>query len=192
MTKTTLSATPVLDFEKLLERGIRTLATVGEIEEIQSLARGEAEDPIDMSGMPPGTQRPRRLPDHGKVLRLATKALACDSKEIEIVIYLAEAAIWTHGAVGLRDSLRVVRQLHENFWEEMRPVIEKLDDPKMIPPKFDAGRRAARLSQFAIRIARAVYQFPITAAGPDGCRRSWQDRETAGDFTPSMSATSLE
>jgi type VI secretion system protein ImpA len=65
--------------------------------------------------------------DYRAVLRLASDALASRSKDLQIAVWLADALARTHGLAGVRDGLRVLRGLHEAFWEHLHPAIEDGD-----------------------------------------------------------------
>jgi type VI secretion system protein ImpA len=104
-------------------------------------------------------------PDWRTVLGLSSAVLARRSKDLQVAAWLTEALTRTYGFPGLRDGLRVLRGLHESFWETLHPQIEDGD------LEFRAGRLtylnessagAARES-----LAAAVEAIPITngAAG---------------------------
>jgi type VI secretion system protein ImpA len=72
-------------------------------------------------------QREIKTADWPVVIRLASDALAGKSKDLQISAWLAEALIKRHGFTGLRDSLRLLREIQENFWENLFPQIEDGD-----------------------------------------------------------------
>ena len=53
--------------------------------------------------------------------------LARRSKDLQVAAWLTEALTRTYGFPGLRDGLRVLRGLHEAFWETLHPQIEDGD-----------------------------------------------------------------
>src|SRR5262249_55848947 len=59
--------------------------------------------------------------DWRQVVQLGTKALAEQSKDLEITAYLIEALVRQHGFAGLRDGFRLARGLVENYWEGLYP-----------------------------------------------------------------------
>ncbi len=61
-------------------------------------------------------------PDWRPVLQLGVKALAEKTKDLEIVAYLIEALTRLHGFAGLRDGLRLARELAEQFWDNLYPL----------------------------------------------------------------------
>src|SRR5256885_467797 len=62
-----------------------------------------------------------------KVVELSTSALANKAKDLQIGVWLAEALVQLYGFVGLRDGLKLVRGLHEQFWDRLYPEIEEGD-----------------------------------------------------------------
>jgi len=68
-----------------------------------------------------------KLADFRKVISLAVPALEKDSKDLQISAWLSEALVKEYGVVGLRDSLRLISGLQENFWETLHPEIDEGD-----------------------------------------------------------------
>ena len=62
-----------------------------------------------------------------KVVDLSTSALSSLTKDLQIGSWLTEAIVALHGFVGLRDGLRLMRGLHERFWETLYPEIDGED-----------------------------------------------------------------
>jgi type VI secretion system protein ImpA len=61
-------------------------------------------------------------PDWKSVGTSAIKALSENSKDLEITAYLIESLCRTHGFAGIRDGLRLARQLVETFWDTLYPT----------------------------------------------------------------------
>jgi type VI secretion system protein ImpA len=61
-------------------------------------------------------------PDWRPVLQLGQKVLDEQSKDLEIAAYVIEALVRLHGFAGLRDGLRLARELIEDFWDDLYPV----------------------------------------------------------------------
>jgi type VI secretion system protein ImpA len=61
-------------------------------------------------------------PDWKPIVQHGTKALAEKTKDLEITAYLIEALVRQHGFVGLRDGLRLARELVEKFWDGLYPL----------------------------------------------------------------------
>ncbi len=61
-------------------------------------------------------------PDWRPVLLHGAKALAEQTKDLEIAAYLIEALVRQHGFVGLGDGFRLARELIERFWDGLYPL----------------------------------------------------------------------
>ncbi|MFN2531641.1 MAG: type VI secretion system protein TssA [Pyrinomonadaceae bacterium] len=72
-------------------------------------------------------QREPKLAEWAKVVDLSSNALATRTKDLQIAAWLTEALVELHGFVGLRDGLKVMRALHENFWDTVFPLAEDGD-----------------------------------------------------------------
>lgn len=68
-----------------------------------------------------------KVADFRKVINLATNTIEKETKDLQISAWLGEALIKEHGFVGLRDSLRLLALLQENFWETIHPEIDEGD-----------------------------------------------------------------
>ena len=65
--------------------------------------------------------------DYRKVISLAVPALERETKDLQITAWLSEALVKEHGFVGLRDCLKLINGLQENFWETLHPEIDEGD-----------------------------------------------------------------
>jgi type VI secretion system protein ImpA len=72
-------------------------------------------------------QREAKSADWLGVIKLSTEALATKTKDLQIAVWLAEALVKRHGFAGLRDGLRVLRELQETFWDGLYPEVEDGD-----------------------------------------------------------------
>ncbi|MBL8239595.1 MAG: type VI secretion system protein TssA [Bryobacterales bacterium] len=98
--------------------------------------------------------RERKVADWNQVIKLAGEALATQSKDLQLAVWLAEAYFKKEGFPLLRDSLIMLRQLLETFWDTLYPEVED----------GDAEFRATPLSwlgNFDLQIRMA----PITRGG---------------------------
>lgn len=93
--------------------------------------------------------------DWDRVAALAEEALATKTKDIKVCAWMAEALVKLHGFAGLRDALRVMRGLHERFWEGLYP--DKEDDD------LEARANAVKLMQD--KTADALREVPLTQGG---------------------------
>lgn len=65
--------------------------------------------------------------DWNQIVELAQKALAETSKDPLLAARLTEALVRLHGFAGLRDGLRLLRELVEQCWERLYPPVEDGD-----------------------------------------------------------------
>jgi type VI secretion system protein ImpA len=61
------------------------------------------------------------------VVELSTSTLSSQTKDLQIGAWLTEAIVELHGFVGLRDGLRLMRGLHERFWDTLYPEVDGED-----------------------------------------------------------------
>lgn len=102
-------------------------------------------------------QRARKTADWVLVSRLAGDALATKSKDLQIAAWLAEAQLRRQGFPGLRDGLEVIRNLIEQYWDDLYPELED----------GDAELRAAPLEWIGIKLDAAVRQVALNRTGHD-------------------------
>jgi len=72
-------------------------------------------------------KRGLKVADWPKVIQTATKILATEGKELQVAGWLVEGLVKRHGFVGLRDGIKVLRGLHEQFWDSFYPLVEDQD-----------------------------------------------------------------
>jgi type VI secretion system protein ImpA len=56
------------------------------------------------------------------ILKLGTKILGEESKNLEVAAWLTEALVRKYGFAGLRDGFRLLRELSERFWDGLYPL----------------------------------------------------------------------
>ena len=98
-----------------------------------------------------------KVADWPKVVDLATSALATRTKDLQIAGWLTEALAYLHGFRGVRDGLKVVRGLHEQYWDQLYPEI---DDGNL-------DGRANALSAMDTRLEFPLKTIPLTKSGSD-------------------------
>jgi type VI secretion system protein ImpA len=109
--------------------------------------------------------------DWNPVLQNATKALAEQTKDLEITSYLIEALLRKHGFTGLRDGFRLARELAEQFWDHLYPL----------PAEDGVGDRVLYLGQLNDKLTVPIRRLPITEkTGERGY--SWADYKRAYDL----------
>ena len=65
--------------------------------------------------------------NYRQVIDLAIPALTTQTKDMQIVAWLSESLTRVNGFSGLRDSLKLMRGVQENFWETCFPEIDEGD-----------------------------------------------------------------
>ena len=105
-----------------------------------------------------------KVSDFRKVVGLAAPALEKDTKDLQIAVWLSEALVKEYGFVGLRDSLKLVAGLQENFWETLYPEIDE----------GDMEGRANAVAVMDAQTAFAVKGAPITGSAGYGFN-DWED-----------------
>lgn len=111
------------------------------------------------------------------VVEVSTAALANRTKDLQIGAWLSEALVHLYGFVGLRDGLKVLRGLHERYWDRAYPEIDGDD--------LDA--RANVLSSLDKALEIPLKTLPLTKSG-SGLEHSyiqWED-STKFDFPENM------
>ena len=68
-----------------------------------------------------------KVADYRQVIGLAVPALSTQTKDLQIGVWLAEALTKEYGGVGLRDSLKLLTDFQDLFWETLHPEIDEGD-----------------------------------------------------------------
>jgi type VI secretion system protein ImpA len=139
-----------------LAPGDTTIASIDEM-------RREEDPELDPAGK-------GKTADWKNVAARSEAALAEKSKDLQLAAYLALGLTRTRGFEGLREGLRVLRELLERYWECMHPGFE---DGEIVP-----GVRAKWLSWVGSSgdFRLAVKRIPI-GGHPGGPARTWFDYE---------------
>lgn len=117
--------------------------------------------------------------DFREVIGLAVPALQ-RSKDLQIGAWLSEALISEHGFVGLRDSLKLLSGLQENFWETLHPEIDEGDE----------SGRANAISWFETQGSMAIRRAAFT--GAEGYSLlDWEDSKTY-DFPENIASLPID
>lgn len=66
--------------------------------------------------------------DYRHVIDVAVPALLTQTKDLQIAAWLSESLTRQYGYSGLRDSLKLMRGLQENFWETCYPEVDEGDE----------------------------------------------------------------
>ncbi len=112
----------------------------------EALAQGEWERELKVAEWP-------------KVIEIATQALAKKAKDLQVGAWLAEALVKNDQLdrfAGLRDGLKLIRQLQELFWDHLFPEIDPEDDEGPL------RARANVLEALDNWLAVAIKEVPLT------------------------------
>ena len=78
-------------------------------------------------------QRERKLADYRVVVELTSKMIAERSKDLQLAVWLTEAALHREKFAGLLQGLELLRGMLEQFWETLYPEIEDGDlEPRIV------------------------------------------------------------
>jgi type VI secretion system protein ImpA len=102
-----------------------------------------------------GYETTRKTADWPLVVKLTSETLATKSKDLQLAVWLTEAALKREGYGGLREGLDVLRGLLEEYWAELYPELE--DD--------DAEFRAAPLEWLGQYLDVAIKSMPLNREG---------------------------
>jgi len=100
-------------------------------------------------------QRERKVADYRLALELASKTLAQRSKDLQLGVWITEAALQREKFSGLQQGLDLLRGLLEQFWDTLYPEI---DDDDLEP-------RIVLLGWVGERLVEPVRFTPITSGG---------------------------
>src|SRR5712692_2804278 len=148
-----MSSLQVLDVEALLDpipgenpagEYLRYAGTYDAIEAARREDPPEADDSI--------WKRELKTADWPAVIELCTTALQTQSKDVQIAAWLTEALVKQYGCAGLRDGLRLLRELQERFWEALYPEIED----------GDLELRAGPLEWLNEKLPLSIKSIPVT------------------------------
>ena len=170
-----MASPEVLDFPRLLVpisgpnpagKDLRTdyspKAVYREIKSARDKAR-EAERYLLYKGGVDDHGHPVPPPDWRPVLQLAPKAIAEQSKDLEVVALLIEALVRKSGFAGLRDGCRLARELAEQFWDHLYPLPDEDGLRTRIAPLVRLnGEEGEGL------LVTPILCIPITAGGAAG------------------------
>lgn len=155
------SEAPLLDFDRLLapvsadRPSGESLQYAGLYDEIREARR--ADDVLEQGDW----KRELKVADWDETVALATDALLNKTRDLQVAAWLGEGLTMLHGFAGCRDSLKLMKLLHADFWDTCYPEIDE----------GDMEGRANVLSFFDRQVALALRKSPLTRA--PGLNFSW-------------------
>ena len=118
---------PILNFEALMQP-ISEEKPAGESQQYSGLYDEIRESRRADENLAQGQWKTElKIADYRLVIRVATPALETQTKDLQIAAWLSESLIKEHGFTGLRDSLKMLCGLQENFWETLFPELDEGD-----------------------------------------------------------------
>lgn len=100
-------------------------------------------------------KRDRKVADWNQVIKLASEALASQTKDLQLCAWLCEACLKKEGMGGFREALLMTKGVVENFWDSLWPEIED----------GDYELRAAPLEWIGTRLIDPLKKAPLTKNG---------------------------
>ncbi len=173
-----LQSPPVVDLDVLLtpvegeNPSGESVRYAGIYDEIKEARRAD-----DMLGRG-DWQTELKIADFRRVIDLAVPALSTQTKDLQLGVWLTEALAMQHGFPGLRDGLKLLAGLQDNFWETLHPEIDE----------GDQEARANAITWLDTQALMAVKSAPIT--GVEGY--SYLDWEDAQKFDIPENLDSLD
>lgn len=100
-------------------------------------------------------QRARKTADWAQVVKLASNAIAKQSKDLQLAAWLTEGLVYREGFPGLREGLQLTYDLLDQFWDNLYPELED----------GDSEMRSVPLAYIVNRVDIALRKTPLTAEG---------------------------
>lgn len=104
----------------------------------------------------------------GPVITAATELLSGQAKDMEVAVCLAQGLIRIHGVPGLRDGLRLIRELAENHWDGLHPLPGSDQDDEFPDEKASDDRVGFVERLQSQPVLTALRLTAITAGKGDG------------------------
>ncbi len=101
-----------------------------------------------------------------KVVELTTGALATRTKDLQVCAWLVEALVELYGFSGMRDGLKIMRGLHEQYWDRVYPEMEEGD--------MDARANALSFMDVRVEIPLKRVRLTKSAGGVDYPYLEWE------------------
>ena len=113
-------------------------------------------------------KREVKVADWSKAIQIATTILSTEGKELQVAAWLAEGLVRKQGSAGLRDGLKILKGLHEQYWDSFYPLVEDGD------MEFREGRLVALNKVLPI----AILNMPLIHPPGGPSYSCWQYKES--------------
>ena len=87
-------------------------------------------------------QEERKVADWPQVSRLCQEAIATQSKDLQLAVWLAEALLRQNGIRGFTEGLGLCRDLLDKFWDTLYPELDEGDTEQRAAPLEWLGSEA--------------------------------------------------
>jgi type VI secretion system protein ImpA len=103
-------------------------------------------------------KRDAKVAEWPAVTKIATEALAFQTKDIQIAAWLTEGLVKQSGFTGLRDGLELLGELHKHFWETLFPE----------PQDGEMEVRASVIEWLNVKLPIAISEIALTQPTDNG------------------------
>ena len=125
-------------------------------------------------------QRARKLADWPLVIKLAGEALATQSKDLQLAAWLTEAHLTKEGVGVLASCIGLLRDLVDQFWENLYPELED----------GDAEMRATPIEWVGNYLDKIIRRSSVTKSGLDTFK--YKEALTVGYEADAQSTEKIE
>ncbi len=115
-------------------------------------------------------KRETKNADWQKVIDIAVEALTHKTKDLQICVWLTEALTITQGFGGMRDGLKLIGKVQEDFWESLYPSIDLEDADYPLDARANA---ITNLNKLAITLKELPLTHSVT--GVNYSYRQWEE-----------------
>ncbi len=109
-------------------------------------------------------QTERKVADWVQVSKLCQDAIATQSKDLQLAVWLAEALLKREGIRGFREGLKLCHGLLDKFWDTLYPEVEDGDLEQRAAPLDWLGSTGGAISSIQLPIM-AVKSVPLCKDG---------------------------
>lgn len=167
-----MASPEILDFETILapipgeKPAGDSMRYEGVYDAIQEARRSEDDLPMGE------WEREVKAADWRSAINLCTDAISTRSKDLQIGVWLTEALLKQHGFAGLRDGLRLLRELQEKFWDGLFPEDED----------GDLEFRAGPLNWMNEKLPLSIRQTRLTEGDLSYAWNHWDESRTVDNL----------
>ena len=130
------------------------------IKDARSAARAAERSVVWSDDATTQSETPRK--EWKRLVELAPKVIAEESKDLEVAAWLTEGLVREHGYAGLRDGFSLMRQLIESYWDTLYPLPDEDGLATRLAPVVGLNGEDSD----GVLIA-PITNIPVTVAGSD-------------------------